>query len=264
MDPLSIIAGLIAISGPIAKGLERLQSLHKAPVYFSTLKSEVLDLEALLLKVKDIACLQKQQQRLLHARGSGIARHDDRSVSIICAVRTLEETLQKLAKEISQLSQLNEDGTFALKKMAFLRKKSQVEALRKQLERNKTDLSQCLAITTTLSSLRLECLVMNTDNLVEKRLVCQDCSNEETENKTSLMKELPSCMNQPKLGPCLTTINVLPRNSNIFYFARMGFVDEMQKLLGSRQASVLDVEYPDNRTILWVSCILSLFCILQS
>ncbi|KAL9038878.1 MAG: hypothetical protein Q9214_005106 [Letrouitia sp. 1 TL-2023] len=253
MDPLSIIAGVITILGPIAKGLERLQSLQKAPVYFSTLKSEILDLEALLVKVKDIICFQQQQQRLLHTRSGGIVTHDDHCVSIIRTAKKLEETLQKLAEGISQLSHLNEDGTFELKKMAFLRKKGQVEALRKQLDRNRTDLLHLLAITTTLSSLRLECLVMTTDHLVERGLVCQDCSNEEAENKASLVKELPSCINRPKPGRCLTTINVLPRNSNIFYFARMGFVDEMQKLLGSRQASALDVEYPDNRTALWMS-----------
>ncbi|KAL9609152.1 MAG: hypothetical protein Q9167_006064 [Letrouitia subvulpina] len=252
MDPLSIIAGVITILGPIVKGFERLQSFQKAPVYFSALKSEILDLEALLLGVKDILCLQ-QQQRLQHARGNGIVRHDDHRVSIMRAARTLEETLQKLAKWISQLSYFNEDGTFELKKTAFLRKKSQVEALRKQLERNRTDLLQCLAVTTALSSLRLECLIMTTDISAEKGLVSQACSNEETENKASLMKELPSCMNRPKIERCLTTVNVLPRNSNIFFFARMGFVDEMQKLLGSRQASVLDVEYPDNRTALWMS-----------
>lgn len=263
MDPLSIIAGVITILGPIVKGLEKLQSLHKAPVYFPALKIEVLDLENLLVQLQDVICFQQQQERLLHARDGSIGRHDDHSVSIVHVARTLEGTLQKLAKEVSQLSHLNEDGTFRLRKIAFLRRKGQVEVLRKQLERNRTDLLQCLAVTTTLSSLRLECLIMTTDNPVEKRSVCQDCSKEETENKASLLKELSSYMNRPKPGRCLTTVNVLPLNSNIFYFARMGFVDEMQKLLGSGQASVLDVEYPHNRTVLWVRCIFSLVYIPQ-
>ena len=47
--------------------------------------------------------------------------------------------------------------------------------------------------------------------------------------------------------------NIRPPNDSIFFFARMGFVEEIKKLLLTGRASLLDVEHPNHKSALYVS-----------
>ena len=134
MDPLAIATGLITLASVISEGLKKVQDLHDAPTDIHTLANEVADLDIVTHEV--VRALQE-----LGNNESGLSAGNSLSQLLARAQKKLLE-LDAIVNRV--LIKDTGNGKVKYARLAWLRQKSRVEGLRKDLAGIKLSLSNVL------------------------------------------------------------------------------------------------------------------------
>ncbi len=134
MDPLSIATGVITLASLVTTGLKKAQTLHDAPTEIHALANEVTDLDVVVQEV--VKALQE-----LGKNGSGLSTSENVSTILGRAQKKLLELDAILNRVL-----VEDRGTKKVKyaRLIWLRQKSRVEGIRKDLASIKLSLSNLL------------------------------------------------------------------------------------------------------------------------
>ena len=141
MDPLSVTASVLAIFGAarqVTKGLAKVRTLHHAPAELSSLINEVSDLQAILSQVASFSN-QLEEERL---RGPVVAlkSHLSRALDQLHALNNLIN---------AELLKVRADGTTKTNRVAWLRLKSDVELMQRELRTIRVNIGTALGVVTS-------------------------------------------------------------------------------------------------------------------
>lgn len=283
MEGVASILTVVQAGIAVTKSISKLKQWKDAPASLSKLKDELSEFEVVLSEI----------EALLQAQGKLDSMNHTSPQSLLLASEKLKRSVTDLEFFISDtLTSISADGTVKTKRTAWTWNEHRIEELRKRLGYSGHYLALCLSTNLAASQISTEQVHQRrADRYLEKfdsvgrqiELLNEkiSLSTDPGRSRREFQKHIESydfheialtdtgessnCQGNPQLslrtvdwamlGPerCLTAFNVRPTNSSIFFFARMGFVDEMKKLFVTGQASPVDIEHPFNKTALHVS-----------
>ena len=282
MECVASVLTVIQAGIAVTKSLKKVKQWKGAPESLSKLKDEISEFEVVLSEI----------EALLQAEEKLYSTHHTSPQSLVLAFEKLKRSVMNLKTFIDTLTSVDADGTVKAKRMAWIWKEHRMEELRKRLCYSGQYLTLCLNTNLAESQIRIEQahqrradqhlenlgsvgrqiemlnkkLSLRTSpggprrrnqkhienyDVHERTLTYTSRSSNRQGHQPLLVEEVDWAM----LGPerSLRFPSVRPTNSGIFFFARMGFIEEMKKLFVTGQASPLDLEYPFNKTALYVS-----------
>ena len=267
----------------VTKSIKKVKHWKGAPESLSKLKYELSEFEVVLSEIEALLQAQEKLNSMNHTSPQ----------SLVLALEKLKRSVMDLETFIADtLTSVSTDGTVKAKRMAWIWKEHRIEELKKRLCYSGQYLALCLNTNLAESQMRIEQahqqradrhlenlgsvgrqiemlnekLSLSTSpvgarrrnqkhienyDVHERSLTDTGQSSTRQGHQPLLVEEVDWAM----LGPerSLRFPSVRPTNSSIFFFARMGFIEELKKLFVTGQASPLDLEYPFNKTALYVS-----------
>ena len=148
MDPLSVTASVLTIlgvAGQVTKGIAKVRALHHAPAELSSLINEVSDLRAVLSQVASFSN-QLEEERL---RGPVVAlkSHLSRAMDQLHALDNLIN---------AKLLKVRADGTTKMSRTAWVRLKSDVEVIQRELRNIRVNIGTALGVVTSWVALHTD------------------------------------------------------------------------------------------------------------
>ena len=282
MDGVASILTVVQAGIAVTKSFKKLKQWKGAPGSLSRLKDELSEFEVVLSEIEALLQAQEKLDVMNHTSPQ----------SLMLASEKLKRSVTELDTFIRDTLTSVSDGTLKTNRMAWTWNESQIEELRKRLCCSGNYLALCLSTNMAASQIRIEQahqqragrylekfdLVGRQIQLLNKNLSLstspgmskrdsqkhiesydvQERTLRETGQSSNHQRDQPlssRTVDWAMLGPerSLRFPTVRPTNSSVFFFARMGFIEEMKKLFVTGQASPLDLEYPFNKTALYVS-----------
>lgn len=283
MDGVASILTVVQAGIAVTKSFKKLKQWKGAPESLSRLKDELSEFEVVLSEIEALLQAQEKLDFMNHTSPQ----------SLMLASEKLKRSVKDLDTFIADtLTFVSADGTLKANRTAWTWNESRIEELRKRLCYSGHYLALCLSTNMAASQIRIEQFHRQRDgrylekfdlvgkqiqllnkNLslstspgggrrgIQKHIENYDIHERtltdtgQSSNRQGHQPLLVRTVNWAMLGPerSLRFPTVRPTNSSSFFFARMGFVEELKELLVTGQASPLDLEHPFNRTALYVS-----------
>lgn len=280
MEAVASILTVVQVGIAVAKSADKLKRWKNTPSALSRLQEEVSHSTTVLLEIES----------LLQAKVNDQPTDLNLPTSLTLASEKLKRSLLDLETLVADMTDAR---ALKVKRTHWTWNEHRIENLRKRLAESQSYLLFSLSMTLLASQTsvkqdrqlkadlhlqKLSNIERRIDMLDKESSIITGASIETRERqKRSLVDDTQGDVHAHALGfstdrrrqpGCSRTghqpvpnlersplrlYNIRSSDSSIFLFARMDFVEEVKKLLVMGQASLLDVEYPHNKTALYVS-----------